>query len=146
MESIEDIVLSMRTIGNMLIEPVSSIQGISNDKKNGIIPLKTRYKNIDGYDLVITFDKSKYSDLYLERCSFFGRYQTFLPFSLIKKIACKFLGNEYLSLVESVRGDKKVYNWYLFLDLEGNPQPFVHKQSEDCVFDDWHYRLIPYNY
>ena len=116
-----------------------------NDPKleDDINPLKVSETVVDGYDVVIYFSKADYDHHFLETVQIFGREMPFLPFSLVVKIAKKFLGGHYLSLVEIPRGNRKVYCWTVCVDKNGRPMASPYDvKTEMCSFEGFEYAYM----
>ena len=112
---------------------------VSQEDEEAISCLKQREITLDGYELILYFNRCKYADVYLETLQIFGKYFSFLPFSLICKVATKFLGDNDLSLVEVIHNkgnakeayvdqySRKIYVWTIYYDQDNNPieNPFA---------------------
>ena len=74
-----------------------------------------------------------------------SRDTPFLPFGLIVKLAQKILGGHHLSLVEMLRGNRKIYCWTLLVDKTGRPKKSNIENSENverCVYEGFEYGYI----
>ena len=67
------------------------------DFEYDIACLKKTEVDVDGYSLVIHFNRAYYNNYYLETLQIFNKYAPFLPFSLVAKLAKKALGGYHLS-------------------------------------------------
>lgn len=105
--------------------------------------LKRLELDVDGYSLVIHFNKSNYGDYYLETFQVFNKYAPFLPFNLVAKLAKKTLGSHLLSLVEFYQQDHKIYCWSVCVDERGRPitSP-IQDQSKPKTFEGFEYRYM----
>lgn len=102
--------------------------------------MKTRSLDIDGYSVIISFNRADYEDYFLETFQIFGATTTFLPFHLVVKLAKIFLGTDKLSLVEIFKGYRKIYCWTVWLNKEGEPINAPNaKESETCEFEGLKY-------
>lgn len=118
--------------------------------------LKQREIVLDGYNLIVYFNKCQHADTDLETLQVFGKYFSFLPFSLICKVAYKFLGNKELSLIEVVhnkknvegvdQGTRKIYVWTVYHDSDGNPitSPFADGENA-CSYEGLKYSHVDRN-
>ncbi len=106
-----------------------------------IHPLKMGSLCVDGYDVGIHYSKADYDRFYLETLQVFGIYSPFVPFSLICKIGCMFLGNKYLSFIEISKEGKRVYCWTLNSDKSGNPIPDPN-DIKLCTYEGFNYGRI----
>jgi hypothetical protein len=73
--------------------------------------LKQREITVDGYELIVYFNECRHKDEEMQTVQVFGRYFTFLPFSVVCKVASLFLGTKNLSLVETMQAERKIYVW-----------------------------------
>lgn len=83
--------------------------------------LKKTEVEVDGYGLVIHFNKAWYGSYFLETFQVYNKHSPFLPFSLVAKLAQKTLGSHFLSLVEFYQKDYKIYCWTVCVDERGRP-------------------------
>ena len=108
-----------------------------------IAPLKRTEVDIDGYSVVVHFNRASYNDHYLESFQVYNKYAPFLPFSLVTKMARKALGSHHLSLVEFYQEDRKVYCWSVCLDTRGRPIASPMKERSDSrVFEGFQYAYM----
>lgn len=110
---------AIRNLSNHLVDynyPLSPM-----DFEYDISCLKKTEVEVDGYSLVVHFNKSFYGTYYLETFQVFNKYAPFLPFYLVAKLGKKVLGSCFLSLVEFYQQDHKVYCWSVCLDDRGKP-------------------------
>ena len=108
--------------------------------------LREKEAVIEGYPVFVHYQKVKHHKHYLETVQIFGRNSPFLPFNLVCKIAKKFLGEDYLSLVEIFKNDRKIYVWSVCSDKKGNPIESPYKvEVEDCVFENLEYNYMQPN-
>lgn len=123
--------------------------------EEAIACLKQREVFVDGYEVVLNFNRCRYADVTLETLQLFGRDVTFLPFTLLVKLACLFLGTKELSLIEiahAKRGGqdeddlRKLYVWSVYYSDSGHPitNPFVN-HDEPCVYGGLRYWRIERN-
>src|SRR5690348_1768102 len=104
-----EVVENIKKFGEFLIPynfPIAT-----TEDEDAINIIKTKEVVIDGYNLIIHYNKAKYKDHYLTTLQILGRWSPFLPFSLVCKIGKKFLGDQHLSLVEIFVENRKIYCW-----------------------------------
>ena len=131
----------LRSLGERLV-PLNFPR---NDPRleDDIHAMKLIERTVDGYHLVIYFSKADYKDHFLETVQIFGNSIPFLPFSLVVKIAKKFLGGHHLSLVEIPKANRKVYCWTVCVDREGKPMASPYEiKSEICNFEGFEYAYM----
>ena len=108
-----------------------------------IAPLKKSEAEVDGYSIVIHFNRASYNDHYLESFQVYNKYAPFLPFSVVTKLARKALGSHHLSLVEFYQEDRKIYCWSVCLDERGRPIASPMKERSDSrVFEGFQYAYM----
>lgn len=119
----------------------------SQELEKDISVLKKAEVDVDGYGLIIHYNKAHYDDYYLESFQIMGKYFPFLPFHLVVKLACKALGEDRLSLVEFIQDERKVYCWSVCKDLDGQvtDKPFLGK-AEPCEFEGFAYHYLNPDY
>jgi len=131
----------LRTMGEMLI-PYNFPLGDVNDEDDLNI-LKKSEIDVDGYSLVIHFNKSRYNGYYLESFQILGKHAPFLPFCLVVKLGCMFLGSHHLSLVEFYQDNRKVYCWSVCVDYSGKPIPSpIEGDSLPCEYEGFEYKYM----
>jgi len=115
--------------------------------------LKQREIVVDGYDLLVYFNRCRYLDIELESLQVFGKYHTFLPFSLVCKVATQFLDDKELSFIEVMHNRKgvadefarKIYVWTVYYkDNDPVPSPFITKFTP-CVYEGLRYSHVDRN-
>ena len=107
--------------------------------------LKITDCTVDGYGMILHFSKAKYENHYLETLQVMSKDAPFLPFNLVAKLAQKILGGHRLSLVEMLRGSRKIYCWTLLVDEAGKPMKSNLEESESvemCVYEGFEYGYI----
>lgn len=142
----------MRDIANHLVK--YSFPQVPVQEEEVISCLKQREINIDGYDLMVYFNKCKYHDIEMETLQIFGKSFTFLPFSVVCKAARKFLGNKELSYVEVMHHrnkdildeySRKIYVWTVYYDNgEVVANPFI-TEFEHRTYDGLNFSHINKN-
>jgi hypothetical protein len=105
--------------------------------------LKFKELDIDGYHVVLHFNKHDYHDYYLETFQIVGKDTPFLPFCLVTKLVQRVLGSHNLSLVEVFKEMRKIYCWTLLTNKSGQPilSPYE-AESERCNFEGFEYSYI----
>lgn len=105
--------------------------------------IKSREIVVDGYTVVVYYNKADWTEHYLEILQITGRFTPFLPFSLVCKIGKSFLGDKELSYVDFIKDGRKVYCWTCGLDLNNTPIPHPYKAEVlDCSFEGFFYRRL----
>jgi hypothetical protein len=126
---------------------------VSPQDEEEISCLKQREITVDGYEIVVYFSISNYLDVQLRTLQLFGKYFTFLPFSLVCKIASKFLGDKELSFVEVMHFNqgmvneysRRLYVWTVyFKDEEPICNPFV-TEFKPCTYEGFRYSHLDRN-
>ena len=143
-QNIDDLVEEMKGVGDILV-PYNWPQ---NDPKleNDLNSLKTRFAEIDGYNLVVHFSRADYKTHYLETLQVMGEKAPFLPFCVVARLGRKFLGSHHLYLVELIKDNRKIYCWTVHLDKTGRPIPPIHKQkTQYCEYDGFSYYYLNTN-
>jgi len=67
--------------------------------------------DVDGYSVVIYFNRADYDDYYLETLQVYGKYTPFLPFPIVVKLALHILGGHELRFTEFYQDGRKMYCW-----------------------------------
>jgi len=140
-EDFDNLIERQRVLGDRLV-PYNYPR---NDPRieDDIHILKVAETVVDGYNVVIYYSKADYDGHFLETVQVFGHDMPFLPFSLVVKIAQKFLGSSYLSLVEIPKSNRKVYCWTVCVDEEGKPMPSPYEvKTEMCSFEGFEYAYM----
>ena len=141
-DMLEKTIEEMRTLGEQLIE--YNYPKVPAPEEDEINILKGREATVDGYELILHYSKSDYGTHYLESFQVLGKNMPFLPFHLVCKLAKRFLGEHYLSLVEIFRDNRKVYVWTITLDHDGKPLPYNYRdtEAEECTYDGFIYHYM----
>jgi hypothetical protein len=152
MENMKDtkfdrIIDELRVMGEHLI-PLNFPRNDPN-LENDISVLKKAEVVIDGYNIVIKFNKAEYfnqkegDDYVLETFQLTGKDIPFLPFALVVKIGRRVLGGHHLSLVEFFNENRKVYCWSVCLDKRGRPiSPPFEQEMKKCSYEGFEYDFI----
>jgi hypothetical protein len=140
-EKLDTIVKNMRSFGEFLV-PYNFPRASQKDEEAVNCP-KTQDVHVDGYNLILHYSKAGYEANYVETLQVLGKYSPFLPFSLVCKIGKRFLGEDYLSLVEIFRENRKIYCWTKITDLDGTAVPGPHQSDlERCIYEGFSYLLM----
>ena len=132
----------MRAVSEYLI-PLNFPRAAGPENEDIISPLKKSMVEVDGYTVGIHFNKAEYPTYLMETCQIFPVTMPFLPFSLVLKIARKFLGNHHLSFIEVPREDRRYYCWTLCLDKAGHPiVPQYDVKAETVSYDGFAYSYM----
>jgi hypothetical protein len=136
---LDEHVEEMRDAAHALVE--HSYPFVSDHEDRVIAPLKQRRIVVDGYDLVLSFNRSDYGSHLIETVEVTG-LSPFLPMRLVCKIAIRFLGGHcLLHHVDFVNGHK-VYIWKVCIDRRGRPLPLDKKRYESRRYDDLEYVFV----
>lgn len=136
---LEYLIESMREMGEILIPFNYPLVPLSKEG-DCLSMFKEKEIIVDGYSVIIHYQKSDYGNHYLETLQISGKSTPFLPFILICKLAKRFLGSHHLSLVEIFKNNRKFYVWTLFVNNEGEPiaSP-LNTKTEECEFEGFNY-------
>lgn len=138
---LKDIISNMKSLGNMLL-PYTYPRSFSSLIDNDLDIFREREIYVDGYSLIVFYQKSDYGQYFIETIQIYNKTGPFLPFNIVFKIAVDFLGSEGLSLVEIFKSNKKLYCWSLATDPDGSLIDLPYEaEGENCVFDG-----VPYFY
>lgn len=108
-----------------------------------ISSLKKTEVEVDGYTIIIHFNRALYNDHYLETFQMYNKHAPFLPFGIVTKLAKKVLGEHLLSLVEFYQEDHKIYCWSVCLDDRGRPiSSPIKEQSKPRIFEGFEYMYM----
>lgn len=111
------------------------------DFEYDIACLKKNEAEVDGYTIIMHFNKAFYGKYYLETFQIYNKNSPFLPFCLVAKLAKKALGSYHLSLVEFYQHDHKIYCWTVCVDERGRPIPSPIK-SKTKNFEGFEYSYV----
>jgi len=143
MKSFDDIVKEMKSFGNFLM-PYSQPK-VDQAEEEDINILKSREVVIDGYSVVVHYNKNDWPTHYMEIVQISGKYTPYLPFYLVCKIGKKFLGNKHLSYLDYSKDGRKTYCWTLATDKANNPMPTPYRETfvlNDCVYEGLCYKSL----
>jgi hypothetical protein len=138
---LEDIIAEMRTVGEQLV-PYNFPQADPR-LEDDLNAVKAKEAVVDGYPVVVHYSKADYRTHFLETVQILGKHVPFLPFSLVAKIARRFLGSNNLSLVELLKDSQKIYCWTVALDRRGRPIAGAHAEDAEVMkYDDFSYTYL----
>jgi hypothetical protein len=108
-----------------------------------LILLKSSEILVDGYETIIYFSISDYSNYKIKTLQICPKNHYFLPFNLSCKLAKKFLGKRYVSLLELFSGAKKIHCWSLVVNKKEEPieNPYE-TNSELQTFENFNFYLM----
>lgn len=137
---LDEIIDSMRNLGDMLIPHNFPKAPPMNTMEDDLAIFKTREATIDGYPIILHYQKADYEQHLMETLQIYGKNSPFLPFSLICKLAKRFLGPHHLSLVELFKENRKIYIWSVCVDRRGRPIPAPYDmETEECEYEGFNY-------
>lgn len=137
---LEEIIEGMRAVGEMLIPHNFPKAPPSTTMEDDLAIFKQREVIIDGYPIMLHYQKSDYDKHLMETLQIYGKSSPFLPFNLICNLAKRFLGSHHLSLVEIFKDNRKIYIWSVCVDSRGRPIPSPYEMNtEECEFEGLDY-------
>lgn len=139
MKKLDELVTEMRTMGEQMIPYTYPMT--DRALENYVASVRIKEAIVDGYHIMIHYNKSDYKTHFLETVQVYGKFIPFLPFNLAIKIAKKFLGRHNLFLVEQLRSGSKIYCWSVFLDREGKSKPPA-DDSQVLKYEDFNYAYL----
>lgn len=138
---LKEVASNMRSLGNMLV-PYTYPQTFASLFDGDLDVFREREIYVDGYSLIIYYQKSDYSHYIIESLQVYNKIGPFLPFCIVLKVAVEFLGAEGLSLVEVFKSNRKIYCWSVATDHQGSSIELPYEaDGEGCVFEG-----VPYFY
>lgn len=118
-KQIQETIDRMKRLGEMMSSKTFPNCNIGEDED--LIFLKSTEILIDGYTLILFYSVSDYSDHKIKNLQIYSKNHSFLPFNIVCKMAKKFLGDKYISLLELFYNNRKIYCWTMFTDSRDNP-------------------------
>jgi len=131
----------IKEMGDSLIPYNFPLGNVKNEDE--LLPLKTSELLVDGYNVIVHFSKADYEKHYLITVQIHGKYEPFLPFNLVTKLAKRFLGEENLYLVELLKDNRKIYCWTLTTTKDGEAVP---NSLQEPVAEPLEYEGLRYGY
>jgi hypothetical protein len=142
---LDDIIKRMKSLGNVLV-PYNFPKMMPTMMEDDLSVLKQREAVVDGYQIVLNYQKSDYDEYFTEILQIYNKNSPFLPFNLICKLGKRFLGDGNLSLIEIFKDNRKIYIWTVYVDQDGNSIPIPHEtESEECEFEGFNYLYMQPN-
>lgn len=144
--NLNEVVSNMRSLGRLLL-PYTYPQTLTSLLDGDLDIFREREIYIDGYSVIVYYQKSDYGQYFLETVQIYNKIGPFLPFCIVLKTAIKFLGIESLALVEMFKSNRKVYCWSLATDYQGSPIELpYYADGETCFFEGTSYFYINPSY
>jgi hypothetical protein len=113
------------------------------DTEYDIAILKKTEIEVDGYTVIVHFNRAYYEKYFLETFQIYNKHSPFLPFYLVTKLAQKVLGSHHLSLVEFYQKDHKIYCWSVCVDDRGRPiNSPLHEKTKVKNFEGFEYNYM----
>jgi hypothetical protein len=141
MAKIDKIVEQMQRLANQLV--FYNFPTVPAEDEDEINILKFHEAVIDGYNVILHYNKHDYGDHFLETFQVLGKEVPFLPFALICKLAQKFLGDRHLSLVEVMKERRKIYCWTIVRDARGRVKSSPYEnEGTDCIYEGLKYSYV----
>lgn len=137
-KSLDQAVTEMKGLAETLLP--FTYPTVSFDDEQDILMLKQRQILVDGYDLLVCYSKADYSEYLLESLQVQSTNAPFLPFTIVCKLGCAFLGDENLQFIDFFRNNRKVYCWTL-KSRNGRLLP-PDKRSKPGDFEGFEYTLL----
>lgn len=144
-KSLDEIIENLRLLGEMIV-PYNFPMVPPPVGEDDLAVFKEREIIIDGYEVIVNYQKSDYGNHLMENLQIHGTTSPFLPFNLICKLGKRFLGANHLSLVELFRQNRKLYIWSVCVDRNGKaiPSPYDN-ETESCEFEGFNYLYLQPN-
>lgn len=143
---LEEVIESMRAMGDMLIPYNFPLVLSPITAEDDLAILKQKQVLVDGYPIMLHFQKADYRTHLMETLQIYGKNSPFLPFNLVCKLARRFLGTHHLSLVEIFKDNRKIYIWSVCVDRTGRPISAPYEmESEECDFEGFNYLYVQPN-
>jgi len=99
--------------------------------------------DVDGYTVVVYFNRADYEEYYLETLQVYGKYTPFLPFSVVVKLAWYVLGGHELRFTDFYQDGRKMYCWTVCLDKAGRPiENPDEPETQARIFEGFEYRYL----
>jgi hypothetical protein len=140
MSKFDDSINRLKNLGKYLVPfnyPLAPM-----DYEKDISLLKKSEVEVDGYSIVMHYNRSLYQDHFHETFQIYNKSGMFLPFQLVVKLGQRVLGGQYLSLVQFYQGNHKVYCWSVCIDLDGKPIPYLSQNLQSCEFEGFQYKTL----
>ena len=106
-----------------------------------ILILKQRSIIVDGYEVVVTLNKSDYGKYHIINLNIKSAQSPFLPFNVVCNLARSFLGSHHLTYAEFLKDNKKIYCWNQKLTTKGQSLP-PSEEMESGSYEGFEYNII----
>jgi len=108
-----------------------------------LVLLKSSEIMFDGYNIIVYFSISDYTNYKIKTLQICPKNHSFLPFNVSCKLAKKFLGEKKVSLLELFHGTKKIHCWSLVVDQKENPIKSPYEINYELQkFEDFKFYLM----
>lgn len=111
------------------------------EEERAVLPFKQRTITVDGYEVLISLNKSDYKMYHSLSVQIQSSNSPFLPFNLVVKLAQAFLGTRNLAFVQFFKNSKKLYCWTVRVKLDGEILPPA-KEAERNVYEGFEYSVL----
>lgn len=102
-------VKEMKAMAEMLMSRTYPM--VNFEKERQTLVFKQRAIVVNGYELILSLNKSNYNTYHSLSIQIQSVYSPFLPFNLICNLAKAFLGDINVTYVDFARNSKKLYCW-----------------------------------
>jgi hypothetical protein len=133
MQKLDQTISEMKSLGEQLVEFTHPKADTSIE--DDITVLRGRDVMVDGYHLTLFYSKADYGDYNLETFQVLGKWTPFVPFTVVCKLAKKFLGDKELCLVEIFLDQRKTYVWTLTTGPDSKPRHPVQAIVSEIEFE-----------
>jgi len=140
-KKLDERIAQIVTFGDTLISHNYPLGPAKNE--DDLHSLKTSELMVDGYNVIVHYSKADYEKHFLITLQLHGKYEPFLPFNLVTKIAKRFLGEDNLYLVELLKENRKLYCWTLTTTKDGEAVP---NSLQEPVAESLEYEGLRYGY
>ena len=140
MQYFDDIVNHMKSLAEYFIP--YNFPKVPPKEEDEINILKFREAMVDGYNVILHYNKHNYGNHFFETFQVLGKEIPFLPFCLTCKLAKKFLGDDNLSLVEILKDNRKIYCWTVIKSFSGKSLKNYKIKGENCIYEGLTYSYI----
>ncbi len=129
----------MKAMAEMLMSHTFPV--VDFERERQILVFKQRTIVVDGYELIISVNKSNYNTYHSLFIQIQSVYSPFLPFNLICNLAKAFLGDINVSYVDFFRDGKKLYCWNIRTTPNGEILPPA-KDTELSFYEGFTYYAL----
>lgn len=132
-------VREMKVMADILVPHTFPL--VDFEEERDVLPFKQRTIVVDGYDVLISLNKSDYKHYHSISLQIQSVYSPFLPFNLVCKLAQAFLGKIHVSYVEFFKSGKKLYCWTVRVKFSGEVLPPA-KDAEPSNYEGFEYSVL----